>query len=128
MSLAESIDVLDAAHQLITGRPFDADGYDWAQEMQFVHEASEASEAETTTLVDLALQADLADIARAETTRAIRTLDVNESLYRRRMRIEHRAGNLAGVKETFDELWRQFEDFGTEPSVESEALLAELPR
>jgi hypothetical protein len=118
-----AIELLREGLGLITGPPFDAPGYDWAHRDQDVTEASALIEHATLRLVELAREAGDTDLAREALLRGLRGLPGNEELYRSRMRVEHDAGNTAGVKHTFDELVTYLADFESEPSESTTALL-----
>ena len=126
LSTAEAVAVLTAAHQLIDGQPFDADGYQWAHDDQFVAEASNLIETATTDLVDLAIEAHLIDVARAAIRRGFRALRDNEGLYRCRMKVEHAAGNPGNVRKTYDDLRTYLATVETEPARETADLLRHL--
>ncbi|MGE3836041.1 MAG: BTAD domain-containing putative transcriptional regulator, partial [Acidimicrobiia bacterium] len=82
----------------------------------------------TEQLVDLALEAGLIDVARDAVVRGLRGLPGNEELYRCRLRVEHRAGNLAGVAAAYEELVTYLADLETEPSPATAALFHDLVR
>jgi nucleoid-associated protein YgaU len=124
---ARAIELLGKALALVEGEPFDAAGYDWAHhDHQYVAEASGLIEQAVGHLVELATQAGELDVAREALVRGLRGLPGNEVLYRARMRLEHDAGNLAGVKTAWDELVAYLDDLYTEPSDATEALYREL--
>lgn len=125
---SEAIGLLRDGLELVTGPPFDAAGYDWAHRDQDVAHASALIERAAQTLVDLALDAGLVDVARDAVTRGVRGLPGNEQLYRCRMRVEHHAGNLAGVSAAHDELVAYLADLETEPSPATTALYQDLVR
>jgi len=125
---SEAIGLLRDGLELVTGPPFDAAGYDWAHRDQDVAQASALIERSAQTLVDLALDAGLVDVARDAVTRGVRGLPGNEQLYRCRMRVEHHAGNLAGVSAAYDELVAYLADLETEPSPATTALYQDLVR
>lgn len=127
-SSSEAIELLREALLLVGGPPFDAVGYDWAYRDQDVAEASTLIEQTTEQLVDLALEADLVDVARDAIVRGLRGLPGNEELYRCRMRVEHRAGNLPGVSAAYEELVTYLADLETEPSASTTALYEDLVR
>jgi nucleoid-associated protein YgaU len=127
-SSSEGVELLREALQLVKGPPFDAVGYDWAHRDQDVAEASALIEQTTEQLVDLALDAGLVDVAREAIVRGLRGLPGNEELYRCRMRVEHRAGNLAGVTAAYEELVTYLADLETEPSPSTVALFHDLVR
>ncbi|MFZ6003060.1 MAG: BTAD domain-containing putative transcriptional regulator [Actinomycetota bacterium] len=127
-SSSEAVDLLREALLLVSGPPFDAVGYDWAYRDQEVAEASTLIEHTTEQLVDLCLEAGLVDVARDTVVRGLRGLPGNEELYRCRMRVEHRAGNLAGVTATYEELVTYLADLDTEPSPATAALFHDLVR
>jgi nucleoid-associated protein YgaU len=127
-SSSEAIESLREALQLVTGPPFDAVGYDWAHRDQDVAEASALIEQATEHLVDLALEASLVDVARDAIVRGLRGLPGNELLYRCRMRVEHDAGNLAGVTAAYEELVTYLTDLETEPSPATTVLYHDLVR
>ncbi len=127
-SSSEAVDLLREALQLVSGPPFDAVGYDWAHRDQDVAEASTLIEQATEQLVDLALEAGQVDVARDAIVRGLRGLPGNEELYRCRMRVEHRAGNLAGVTAAYEELVTYLADLETEPSPSTAALFHDLVR
>lgn len=118
-----AIELLREGLGLITGPPFDAPGYDWAHRDQDVAEASALIEHATLRLVELAREAGDTDLAREALLRGLRGLPGNEELYRSRMRVEHDAGNTAGVKRAYDELVTYLADFESEPSASTTALL-----
>ena len=62
------------------------------------------------------LDADDIDAAREAAVQALRGLPGDEVLYRLRMRVEHHAGNPAGVAAAYDELIRYLDEFDAEPS------------
>jgi hypothetical protein len=123
-----AIGLLREGLELVTGPPFDASGYDWAHRDQDVAQASMLIERAAQTLVDLALDAGLVDVARDAVMRGVRGLPGNEHLYRCRIRVEHHAGNLAGVTAAYDELVTYLADLETEPSPATTALYQELVR
>jgi nucleoid-associated protein YgaU len=126
---ARAIELLQEALALVEGEPFDAPGYDWAHhDHQYVAEASALIEQAVEQLVDLATQAGDVDIAREALVRGLRGLPGNEVLYRARMRLEHDAGNLAGIKTAWDELVAYLDDLYAEPSEATELLYRELMR
>jgi hypothetical protein len=126
---AQAIELLREALALVEGEPFDAPGYDWAHhDHQYVAEASALIEQAVDHLVDLTTQAGDVDVARDALVRGLRGLPGNEVLYRARMRLEHDAGNLAGVKSAWDELVGYLDDLYTEPSEATELLYRELVR
>lgn len=127
-SSTEAIDLLRDALTLVTGPPFDAIGYDWAHRDQDVAEASTLIEQATEDLVALALDAGQVDVAREAIVRGLRGLPGNEVLYRCRMRVEHHAGNLAGVTAAYEELVTYLNDLETEPSPATSALFHDLVR
>ena len=127
-SSSEAVELLREALLLVNGPPFDAVGYDWAHRDQDVAEASALIEQTTEQLVDLALDAGLVDVAREAIVRGLRGLPGNEELYRCRMRVEHRAGNLAGVTAAYEELVTYLADLETEPSPSTVALFHDLVR
>lgn len=127
-SSSEAIDLLRTALDLVNGPPFDAVGYDWAYRDQNVAEASALIEQATEQLVDLALDATQIDVAREATVRGLRGLPGNEELYRCRMRVEHHAGNLAGVTAAYEELVTYLIDLETEPSPATASLYQDLVR
>ena len=83
-------------------------------------------EAGAARLADLALASGQVDVARDGLTRGLRGLPGNEELYRSRLRVEHRAGNLAGVRAAYDELVTYLADLETEPSPATTALYHDL--
>jgi nucleoid-associated protein YgaU len=124
---ARAIALLQDALALVEGEPFNAAGYDWAHhDHQYVAEASALIEQAVEHLVELTTQAGKLDVARGALVRGLRGLPGNEVLYRARMRLEHDAGNLAGVKTAWDELVAYLDDLYTEPSEATEALYREL--
>ena len=127
-SSSGAIELLRSALDLVNGPPFDAVGYDWAHRDQEVAEASTLIEQATEQLVDLALDATQIDVAREAIVRGLRGLPGNEELYRSRMRVEHHAGNLAGVTAAYEELVRYLTDLETEPSPATTALYQDLVR
>lgn len=127
-SSSEAVELLREALLLVSGPPFDAVGYDWAYRDQDVAEASTLIEHATEQLVDLGLEAGLVDVARDAVVRGLRGLPGNEELYRCRMRVEHRAGNLAGVTAAYEELVTYLADLETEPSPATAALFHDLVR
>jgi hypothetical protein len=66
------------------------------------------------------------DVARQATRRAFRALNCHESLYRARMKVEHHAGNLPGVRAAYDELSRELASVDGQPSKATDELLREL--
>lgn len=127
-SSSEAIVLLREGLTFVTGPPFDAVGYDWAYRDQDVAEASTLIEQTAERLVELALEAGQLDIAREAVVRGLRGLPGNEELYRCRMRVEHHAGNLAGVTAAYEELVTYLDDLETEPSPATSALFHELAR
>jgi hypothetical protein len=127
-SSSEAVELLREALMLVNGPPFDAVGYDWAYRDQDVAEASTLIEQATELLVDHALEAGLVDVARDAVVRGLRGLPGNEELYRCRMRVEHRASNLAGVTAAYEELVTYLADLDTEPSPATAALFHDLVR
>jgi len=125
-SSSEAIGLLREALEFVTGPPFDAAGYDWAHRDQDVAEASTLIEQAAVSLADLALASGQVDVARDGLTRGLRGLPGNEELYRSRLRVEHRAGNLAGVRAAYDELVTYLADLETEPSPATTALYHDL--
>jgi nucleoid-associated protein YgaU len=126
LSSAEALMMLDRAHRLIDGPPFDAKGYSWAHEQHFVSEATEVVAQATIELVDRALELDMIDVARHATRRAFRALNCHESLYRARMKVEHHAGNLPGVRAAYDELSRELAAVDGTPARATDELLRRL--
>jgi nucleoid-associated protein YgaU len=126
MSSAEALMMLDRAHHLIDGPPFDAKGYSWAHDQHFVSEAIEVVAQATIELVDRALELDMIDVARHATRRAFRSLNCHESLYRARMKVEHHAGNLPGVRAAYDELCQELATVDGQPAKATEELLRQL--
>jgi hypothetical protein len=126
MSSAEGLMVLDRAHRLIAGPPFDAKDYSWAHDQHFVSEATEVVAEATIELVDRALELDMIDVARQATRRAFRSLNCHESLYRARMKVEHHAGNLPGVRAAYDELCRELATVDSQPAKPTDDLLRRL--
>lgn len=125
---SEAIGLLREGLDLVVGPPFDAAGYDWAHRDQDVAEACTLIEHATERLVELALDTDLVDVARDAIVRGLRGLPGNEELYRGRMRVEHRCGNLPGVSGAYDELVTYLADLETEPSPSTTALYEDLVR
>ncbi|MGH9242922.1 MAG: LysM peptidoglycan-binding domain-containing protein [Acidimicrobiales bacterium] len=125
---SEAIGLLREGLDLVVGPPFDAAGYDWAHRDQDVAEACTLIEHATERLVDLALAADLIDVARDAIVRGLRGLPGNEELYRCRMRVEHCGGNLPGVSAAYEELVTYLADLETEPSPSTTALYEDLVR
>jgi LysM domain len=126
MSSAEGLMVLERAHRLVEGPPFGAKDYSWAHDQHFVSEATEVVAEATIALVDRALELDMIDVARHATRRAFRALNCHESLYRARMKVEHHAGNLPGVRATYDELCRELATFDSQPAKPTDELLRRL--
>ncbi len=126
MSSAEALMTLDRAHRLIAGPPFDAKDYSWAHDQHFVSEATEVVAEATIELVDRALELDMIDVARHATRRAFRALNCHESLYRARMKVEHHAGNLPGVRAAYDELCRELATVDSQPAKPTDELLRRL--
>ena len=126
MSSAEAIAVLDAAHQLITGPPFNADGYDWAHEKQFYREATDAINDATIALVDHALLGEAIDIARAAVIAPSERSTSTSPCTAFACASNTVPGNLAGAKAAYDELNRHLLDLDTEPSEETRALASQL--
>jgi hypothetical protein len=117
MPSSQAIELLWQGLELVEGPPFDADGYDWAHHgTQDVAEASSLIERSAAQLVELALNVDDVERARGAITQGLRGLPGDEVLYRLRMRVEHHAGNLAGVSTAYDELVRYLADLDAEPS------------
>jgi hypothetical protein len=104
LSGAQAIDHLRDSLELVTGVPFDAVGYDWAHEQQHYADACELIERAVLTLVELALDLDDVITAKDAVSVGLKALRVNEPLYRARMRIEAHCGNVAGVRNAYDEL------------------------
>lgn len=125
---SEAIGLLRQGLELVVGPPFDAVGFDWAHRDQDVAEACTLIEHATEQIVELALDAGLVDVARDAIVRGLRGLPGNEELYRCRMRVEHRSGNLSGVSGAYDELVTYLTDLETEPSTSTTALYQELVR
>ena len=125
---SEAIGLLRQGLDLVAGPPFDAAGFDWAHRDQDVAEACALIEYATERLVELALDAGLVDVARDAIVRGLRGLPGNEELYRCRMRVEHRGGNLPGVSGAYDELVTYLADLETEPSTSTTALYHDLVR
>ena len=123
---SQAIAVLDAALQLIEGPPFDAPGYDWAHRDQDVTDAGRTIEAAVDRLVSLAADTGRHDIARDAIRRGLRGLPGDEHLYRTRMRLEARAGNMRGVAAAYDELIVYLQDIEAEPSPLTTALYNDL--
>jgi nucleoid-associated protein YgaU len=126
LSSAEALMMLDRAHRLIDGPPFDAKGYSWAHDQHFVSEATEVVAQATIELVDRALELDMIDVARHATRRAFRALNCHESLYRARMKVEHHAGNLPGVRAAYDDLCRELGTVDGQPAKATDELLRRL--
>ena len=127
-SSGEAIGLLRECLALVDGPPFDAAGYDWAHRDQDVAYASTAIEQAAETLVKLALEADLVDVAREAITRGLRGLPGNEPLYRCRMRVEHHAGNHSAIVAAYDELGVYLADLDAEVSPATTALYHDLTR
>ncbi|HWL41773.1 MAG TPA: BTAD domain-containing putative transcriptional regulator [Ilumatobacter sp.] len=127
-SSVDAIALLRDGLALVQGPPFDGAGFDWAHRDQDVADASALIERAVDMLVDLALQADDIDVAREAVTRGLRGLPGDEQLYRRRMRLEARAGNHAGVVAAYDELTTHLAEFDTQPAAATSALYHELIR
>lgn len=125
---SEAIGLLRQGLKLVAGPPFDAAGFDWAHRDQDVAEACTLIEHATEQLVELALDAGLVDVARDAIVRGLRGLPGNEELYRYRMRVEHRCGNLPGVSGAYDEVVTYLADLETEPSTSTTALYQDLVR
>jgi LysM domain len=126
MSSAEGLMVLERAHRLVEGPPFDAKNYSWAHDQHFVSEATEVVAEATIALVDRALELDMIDVARQATRRAFRALNCHESLYRARMKVEQHAGNLPGVRAAYDELCRELATVDSQPAKPTDELLRRL--
>ena len=126
LSSAEALMTLDRAHRLIDGPPFDAKGYSWAHDSHFVSEATEVVADATIDLVDRALELDMIDVARLATRRAFRALTCHESLYRAKMKVEHHAGNLPGVRAAYDDLCRELATVDGQPAAATDDLLRRL--
>ena len=126
LSTVEALMVLERAHRLIDGPPFDDSGYTWAYDHHFVAEAERVVIEATTELIDRALEADLPDIAHHALLRGFRAVRSDEALYRAKMKIEHHAGNLPGVKSAYDELSAELATFDTEPSKATDDLYHRL--
>ena len=62
------------------------------------------------------------------TARPSSRLPIALVLYRCRMRVEHHAGNLAGVTAAYEELVTYLNDLETEPSPATSALFHDLVR
>ncbi len=128
VSSGEAIDLLLQATALIEGAPFDAQGYDWSYEHQFNADACEMVESTCLSLAELALDNDDLLAARTAIGRGLRALQLNEPLYRLRMRVEAQAGNRGGIRATFDELCSRLSDFdmAVAPSDLTSALFEQL--
>jgi DNA-binding SARP family transcriptional activator len=112
----------------VDGRPFDAAGYEWAFTHQFHAQTSELIESAALRVVELALDAGDHDAARFAIKQGLKALPLQEPLYRAKMRLEAASNNLAGVKETYDELVLLLDDLddGYRPSAETARLLISL--
>ncbi len=87
----EAIGLLSKALELVTGRPFDAPGYEWAHQHQHHGRACDLVESTAIRLVDLALDAGALGAARRGVAQALKALPAHEPLYRARMRLESAA-------------------------------------
>jgi hypothetical protein len=123
----DAIVLLRDALSLVEGEPFDAADFDWAHhDLQCVAEASGLIEQAVEHLVDLATQAGDVDTAREALVQGLRGLPGNEVLYRARMRLEHDAGNLPGVRTAWNDLVTYLDGLYSEPSDATELLYREL--
>lgn len=127
-STAEAMTLLRDALGMVDGPPFDGAGYDWAHRDQDVSHASRLIEQAVEALVDLAVEAARVDEARDAITRGLRGLPGNEELYRCRMRVEHHAGNHAGIVAAYSELTVYLADLDTDPSPTTTGLFNELTK
>ncbi len=118
--------LLRQALDLVTGPPFDADGYDWARVHQFVNTAERLIESCATTLVDLAIETGDLDLGRFAVLQGLRGLPGDESLYRARMRIEDVAGNTTAVRAAYDELVCYLDDLEASPSHDTAEMYQHL--
>lgn len=126
---AVAVGLIDQAFCLVEGPPFDGPGYEWAHHSDLlVAEASTLIEDTAWKLADIALALGDLDLARRTVRRGLRSLPGDESLYRLRMRIEHRAGNLAAIHSAYCELRSFLGDLGIEaqPSGPTVALYRQL--
>lgn len=127
-STREAMMLLQDALGMVDGPPFDGAGYDWAHRDQDVTDASRLIEQAVEVLIDLATDAGQVDTARDAITRGLRGLPGNEKLYRCRMRVEHHAGNHAGIVAAYSELTVYLADLDTDPSPTTTGLFNELTR
>lgn len=127
-STSEAIALLRDALGMVDGPPFDGAGYDWAHRDQDVSHASRLVEQAVEALVDLAIEAGQVDAARDAITRGLRGLPGNEELYRCRMRVEHHAGNHAGIVSAYSELTVYLADLDADASPATTGLFNELTR
>ncbi|MEU6972106.1 LysM peptidoglycan-binding domain-containing protein [Kitasatospora aureofaciens] len=120
---------LEAALDLVRGRPFGGAGtHTWAAPLvqTFVSQIVDVA----STVATLRIQDEVLDIEAARRAVAV-GLDVEpaaEMLYRSWMRIEHRAGNPAGVREVIDQVRQMTVDMGWDGMLqdETEQLIARL--
>ncbi|MFE5587336.1 bacterial transcriptional activator domain-containing protein [Kitasatospora sp. NPDC056531] len=120
---------LEAALALVRGRPFGGAGaHTWAAPLvqTFVSQIVDVA----YTIATLRLQDEVLDIEAARRAVAV-GLSVEpaaEMLYRGWMRIEHRAGNPAGVREVIDQVRQMTVDMGWDGMLqdETEQLIARL--
>ncbi|HQZ33339.1 MAG TPA: LysM peptidoglycan-binding domain-containing protein [Ilumatobacteraceae bacterium] len=104
VSSYEAIELLTDALGLVRGVPFDAVGYEWAYEQQHHARACALIETAGLRVVDLALEADDVNSARAGVNCALAALKINEPLYRARMKVEAHMGNTSGVQAAYNEI------------------------
>lgn len=123
---SRAIATLRDALGLVTGMPFDAPGYDWAHRDQEVTDATRVIESAVDRLVALAADAGQHEIARDAIRLGLRGLPGDEHLYRTRMRLEARVGNMRGVVAAYEELTVYLDDIESEPSPVTTALYNDL--
>lgn len=127
-SSGDELQMLLEALSWIEGRPFDAAGYEWAFTHQFHSQTSELIESAALRAVELALDAADFDAAATAISQGLKALPLQEPLYRAKMRLAAESNNMAGVRETYEELVLLLDDLddGYRPSSETDRLLLEL--
>ena len=120
-SSIEAIGLLAQGLSLVRGTPFDHPVFEWAHLRQHVAKAEAVIERAALRLCDLALEAHDLDLARTALTDGLRALQLNEPLYRARMNIEARVGNIAAVRRVYAELRAGLGKLDGEPHGEASA-------
>jgi nucleoid-associated protein YgaU len=131
----EALALLLEGLDLVYGVPFNSPQcVQWAIDTQLQRRAAEVVEDAALRAVELALDADDIAAARRAVAQALLAQPGNELLYRARMRIEHHAGNVAGVRSVYAELVSVLEDLSgdsqasADPSPETKRLFDRLAK